>query len=244
MHARSLLLSPQSLGPDMHTYIPSTIADCPHAIEDEELYTQEILHDILNRKHQAPNADDDDIIMTLFDREIDLYSLDHDAQYFDDDDLYYAAQTDEAYDYPRGVDDDDEDSYTRDPDLRAIFEQGMLHNREKWEPFEFHSFVEEGLSNAQYFDAVELYERPEFPASAAYYEDTDRDSDTSGESDGDQGPHAITPRPSSQDTWQASFRHFSGGIILAGSTSTMTLVPEREEGETVSRHFSRTNNVF
>jgi hypothetical protein len=238
----------------MHTYIPSTIADCPHAVEDEELYTQEILHDILNRKYPTSNADDDDhIIMTLFDREIDLYSrvssagLDHDAQYFDDDDLYYAAQTDEAYDYPRGVDDDDsdEDSYTRDPDLRAIFEQGMLHNREKWEPFEFHSFVEEGISNAQYFDAVELYERPGFPASAAHYEDTDSmDSDTSGESDGDQGPHADTPRQSSQDAWQASFRHFGGGIILAGSTSMMTLVPEREEDETVSRHFSRTNIVF
>lgn len=241
----------------MHTYIPSTIADCPHAIEDEDFYTQEILHDILNQKHTTSNANDDDIIMTLLDRDIDFYSrissagIDHDAQYFDDDDLYYAAQTDDGYDYPRGVDDedddendDDEDSYTRDPDLRAIFEQGVLHNREKWEPFEFNSFVEGTLSNAQYFDAVELYERPEFPASVAYYEDMDMDSDTSGESDRDQGPHADTSRQNPQDAWQPGFRHFGGGAILAGSTSTMTLAPEREEGETVSRHFSRTNVVF
>ncbi|KAF9480007.1 hypothetical protein BDN70DRAFT_878184 [Pholiota conissans] len=247
----------QSSSSEMQIYsVPLSAQNYPYAL-DEGFYAQDILHDIPEHKNPPPPppTDEDDTLMTLLDQEIEFYirsgaaaaDVSYQAQYFDDEDLYgmsgapvhtdYLYEYD--YDYPRGIDDEDvdaedkdeeeqEDSYTRDPDLRAIFEQSILHDRrEKWDTFEFGSIDE--ISNAQYFDAMELYERAEFPASVYYEDTTDIESDTSGESETEY-----------QRYWSSGCMGDGvrgvdrTGMVLAGGGESMVFKPLA--GETVSRH--------
>ncbi len=218
----------------MHIYIvPRTAGDSPLALAlDQSLSLntpdarrQESLYPV------STASSDYDELLAMLDREIDFYNngpsggAEADVRYFDVDDLYFGwrheegwRREEEAYDYPRGIDDDDDDLlHVREaerisgehggggalsgkhPPQRDLFAFGAVEEEE-----------EEEITNAQYFDLLELRITPPplplpdvlVPSSSSDGEDDSTDSDFDFEIDDDSttsslGPHKLTvPVPS------------------------------------------------
>ncbi|KJA16884.1 hypothetical protein HYPSUDRAFT_57977 [Hypholoma sublateritium FD-334 SS-4] len=192
----------------MQIYIvPRTAGDYPRAI-GEGLHTPDSVHDGLYPLSTAISDYDD--LLEMLDREIDFYNspgyADADARYFDVDDLYLGQQPGDGYDYPCGVDDDD-DLYTRGP-VHTDVEQGAP---QPWEHFDLAAFEEE-ITNAQYFDVLER----RTPADVPVPSDGEDETDSDFEIDDELGPHSTVRDGASPGSDKALRRQLEegGGVDL------------------------------
>ena len=174
----------------MHIYIvPRTAGDFPLAL-DEGLRTPDALEESPYPLSTASSDYDD--LLEMLDREIDFYNgpsgAEADVRYFDVDDLYLGWQHEEAYDYPRGID-DDEDLYVRDTE-RISVEHGALSGKHppQWDQFDFGA-LEEEITNAQYFDLLELRSTPLPLPDVPVPSDGEDETDSDFEIDDSLGPH-------------------------------------------------------
>lgn len=168
--------------------VPRTAGDYPRAI-GEGLNTPDALQDSLYPWSTASSDYDD--LLEMLDREIDFYNgpnyPEADVRYFDVDDLYLGQQSEDAYDYPRGID-DDEDLYMQET-VRVDVEQSVYSGKpQPWGPFDLEAFEEE-VTNAQYFDVLELCTPMDVPVPS----DGEDEADSDFEIEDKLGLHSTVP---------------------------------------------------